>query len=176
MVVLPIYVSGWEIECCQPDITVGERWLAFPIFTESDGSGEVTSGPTNGTGKPVGLIEANIRPHRLSEADAPVIELNGLAIASSAHLESAATVTGHLFNDAHYCDETYNSQYPLLVEGIVRRLYGMKFRYKDGSRISQAVTQLVTSARGGQRDRYYDEFLMLLEVAGQELPEASTTG
>ncbi|HYN99494.1 MAG TPA: DUF6578 domain-containing protein [Actinomycetota bacterium] len=173
---VPIWVSAWELECCQPDATVGERWTASLVGL-----------------KPPEPWWAQHAPQPIPDdvRSLGVVNLTGTAVSTTLHERSKIVdvggyrvivpgapntreiaVNGRLWLDGHEHPE-YQGAAGLEWTGVVRRIRGIRLIYQPVTvylaipvRQEEPVDLTSTSDRNDPRmsDRGFSEFLIDLET------------
>lgn len=172
---VPIWVSAVELECCQPDATVGERWTASVVGLKPPEPWWVEHSP-----EPV--------PEEVLTMG--VVDLEGVAASAALHAKAAIVdvgpgrvvvpgarsgplrVHGRLWLDAH--DHPEFQQVPGLAwQGVVRRVRGIPLLYRPVTaylaipfRQQRAVELESTTVRRdpAAAGRGFAEFLIDLDV------------
>lgn len=127
---LPIWIASWEIECCQPNATVGKTWTTFPILNP----GTLPWWADDATTKiPDDVIKLGTitMPGTLQTLDGRTTITNrGITI--PIHGDAHTTpIHGRLIVDAHV-----ERRYP--ITGSVQRVRGIGYHYdRTGLPVSQ---------------------------------------
>ena len=179
-VIVPVFVSAWEIDCCQPDATVGEEWTAclflFPARPWWAREGEQASADPQ-----LGLVDLEVnvvRPASTDESmalvDAGAIRLGvrGLRATGSHRLQ------GRVVSEWHGPDPEGGQLEEVACRGVVRRVRLVPVEYEPrGDRAWFPVAELpavevrsTAERRRGYADtgadrRSHDDLLVDLEVS-----------
>ncbi len=166
---LPVVVASWEIECCQPDITVGEMWEASPVLSRDVSWVNDDPWPRDDYGMAVPVIEVEAEPVIGADPDWPLVRVNGIIIGAQDNLNSITRAAFCAFNDSHggpYKPE----EYPPELSGIAVELYGIGSRATNGGALNQEVpVKLESTARPGRHEwptynRGFQQFLVVLDI------------
>jgi len=130
---LPIWVSAWELECCQPDATVGEPWVASVVGLKPPDPwwAEHAPEPVPDEVRSLGVVNlegtaASVTLH----ARSAIVDLGGVrVIVPGVRSSGRVPVNGRLRLDAHEHPE-YQGAQGLEWNGMVTRIRGIRLIYQ----------------------------------------------
>jgi hypothetical protein len=184
---VPVWVTEGDIQCCQPDLSVGEEWTALPMLRPDVSDFETMPGPVDQDGRPIAVLEAIVQPAPGSSYHAPLVRTLGLVVGAWEEVRGASRIPFSLVHDPHEYGDPENpvEDYPPALPGVVRELWGINYEYRvEGIvpivRIPTAdkeVRRLSTTALPGPHqfrtyDRGFTSFVAVLEIP-DPLPEAA---
>ena len=181
-VILTIWVSAWEMDCCQPDAVVGETWSACVLLEPAE---PWWYGQSNRSTPPpeVGVVELELDVVRAApSADGyGLARLGAVSIGvKGAEAVGPQRVRGRLWNQWHGPDPDGLEFEETAVEGVVRRVRRVPIDYQRqiaDTRSFMPVGELQpieahstierreTSLSDPSNHHYHDELLVDLEVA-----------
>lgn len=174
---VPIWVSAWELECCQPDATVGEPWVSSVVGLKPPDPwwAEHAPEPVPDEVRKLGVVDlegtaASVTLHERSA----IVDLGGVrVIVEGVRSSGQVSVNGRLWLDAHEHPE-YQGAEGLEWRGVVTRIRGIRLIYQPVTvylaipvRQEAPVDLRSTSDRRdpAMTDRGFSEFLIDLETA-----------
>ena len=155
---LPIWISSWEIECCQPDAIVGQPWTTYPYLNLgafpwwSDSATQPIPSEVANLG--VVTLDGTISTH--DERTTITTEGVTLPIVGT---PATTPIIGRLIVDAH----TGGDPHP--ITGTVQQIVGIKYLRKDGEPTAQLPPVELHSTL--DRDNHpdgFDEYLVTLHT------------
>jgi hypothetical protein len=174
---IPIWVSAWELECCQPDATVGEPWVASVIGVKPPKPWwvEHTAETVPEDVLTLGVVNLQgVAVSRSLHTRSAIVDLGGYrVIVPEARSSGPVNVSGRLWLDAHEHPE-YRGVEGLEWKGVVRRIRGIRLIYQPVTvylaipvRQEEPVELRSTSDRKdpAMQDRGFSEFLIDLDTA-----------
>lgn len=173
---VPIWVAAWELECCQPDATVGERWAASVVGLKPPEPWWAEHAPEPLPEEVLALgavdLEGTAASVTLHARSAIVDVGGGRVIVPGARSSRVVPVHGRLWLDAHEHPE-YQGAEGLKWTGVVSRIRGIRLIYQPVTvylaipvRQEAPVDLRSTSDRKDRAmaDRGFSEFLIDLET------------
>ncbi len=173
---LPIWVSAFELECCQPDATVGDPWVASVVGLKPADPwwAQHSPDPVPDSVRSLGVVELEgAAASTTLHARSAIVDLGGVrVIVPGVTGNGTVSVRGRLWLDAHEHPE-YQNVPGLEWRGIVRRIRGIRLLYQPVTvylaipvRQEPPVELRSTSNRKdpAMLDRGFSEFLIDLEV------------
>jgi hypothetical protein len=169
---LPVWVSTWEFECCQPDAAVGEPWTAYLFLREGDPWWiEYATTPVADNVLAFGRVAFDgvvLRPASGPNgaalvAHGPVrLAVPGTTDATSTRFEGVIEHEGHGGGDADGIGD-----YDVECTGIVRAVHGIAHQYEprllDEGEGMVPVGQAPPIACESTRDRAFDTYVVTIE-------------
>jgi hypothetical protein len=149
-VIVPIWAARWEIECCQPDATIGERWQGPLRFDPDPRPWLAREGRTaSADAEQFGLVELEVKRIAAPDSTYPLFVFGQATFSGPADMPAGHHV-GRLWLDAHS-----NPPHELrITSGIVRRVDLVPLVYeKVGGRIFEPREQLASRTVSSTRDR-----------------------
>lgn len=173
---VPIWVSAWELECCQPNATVGERWTVSVVGLKPPEPWWARHAPDPVPNEvlELGVVRltgttASTTLHERSR----IVDLGGYrVIMPGAGGGPEVEIHGRLWLDGHEHPE-YQGTPGLEWAGTVRRIRGIRLRYQPVTvylaipvEQHEPVELKSTSDRDepGPADHGFSEFLIDLET------------
>lgn len=173
---VPIWVSAFELECCQPDATVGEEWVASVVVLKPPEPWWAQHWPEPVSEEVLTLgvaeLEGTAASVTLHSRSAIVDVGGGRVIVPGVPSEGPAVISGRLWLDAHEHPE-HQGVPGLEWRGMVERILGIRLLYRPVTvyraipfRQEPPVELRSTSDRRDPAmiDRGFAEFLVYLEV------------
>lgn len=173
---VPIWVSAWELECCQPDATVGERWVASVIGLRPPEPwwAEHAPDPIPEEVRSLGVVDMEgTAASRTLHSRSTIVDIGGSrVIVPDVTGSGIVKVHGRLWLDAHEHPE-YRGTEGLVWTGVVRRIRGIRLIYQPVTvylaipvRQEKPVELSSTSDRNdpAMSDRGFSEFLIDLDL------------
>lgn len=172
---VPIWVSAVELECCQPDATVGESWVASVVGLKPADPwwAEHSPEPVPDEVRSMGVVDLEgTAASATLHARAAIVDVGGFRVVVPGARTGAVPVRGRLRLDAHEYPE-FQGVAGLQWEGVVRRISGIRLVYQPVTvylaipvRQEPPVDLASTSGRKDplMADREFSEFLIELEV------------
>lgn len=173
---IPIWVSAWELECCQPHATVGEPWVASVVGLKPPEPwwAEHAPDPVPQDVLTLGVVTLQgVAVSRSLHTRSAIVDLGGYrVIVPGGGASGEMPVSGRLWLDAHEHPE-YRGVEGLEWRGTVRRIRGIRLIYQPVTvylaipvRQEEPVELRSTSDRKdpAMLDRGFSEFLIDLET------------
>ncbi|MEX0790587.1 MAG: DUF6578 domain-containing protein [Actinomycetota bacterium] len=129
---VPIWVSAWELECCQPNATVGERWTVSPIGLKPPDPwwAEHAPGPVPDDVLALGVVTLDGTAASTTLHDrSTIVDLGGNRVIVPGGGGREVRLHGRLWLDGHEHPE-YQGASGLEWTGIVRRIRGIRLVYQ----------------------------------------------
>lgn len=174
--VIPIWVSAVELECCQPSATVGDIWVASVVVLRPPDPwwSEHAPDPVPDEVRTMGVVEMEgVAASTTLRARTAIVDINGKRVIVPGKVGGGAVaVHGRLWLDAHEHPE-YRRMEGLEWRGMVRRIRGIRLKYQPVTvylaiPVSQEEVVDLTSTNGrvdsAMQDRGFAEFLIDLEI------------
>jgi hypothetical protein len=174
---VPIWVSAFELECCQPDATVGEQWVASAVVLKPPEPWWAKHSPEPVPDEVLTLGVASLEGTAASvtlHSRSAIVDVGcGRVIVPEVASAGPVAVYGRLWLDAHEHPE-YQGVAGLGWSGVVERIRGIRLVYQPVTvyraipiRQEAPVELKSTSDRNdpAMLDRAYAEFLIDLEVS-----------
>lgn len=179
--IVPVFVSAWEMDCCQPEATVGEEWTSGCLFLIPPTPWWAREGERASAEPELGVIELDVdvvRPAGTDESmalvDAGAVRMGVKGLRGTGRRR----LRGRVMSDWHAPDVEGVNLAEVAFEGLVRRVRLVPIEYeRRGDRSWFPVAELapvdVRSTRERRHgdmstdaDRHYvDDLLVDLEVA-----------
>ena len=173
---VPIWVSAFELECCQPDATVGEEWVASVVVLKPANPwwARHSPEPVPDEVRRLGVVDLDGTASSVTlHARSAIVDVGGApVVVPGVTSPGPVKVQGRLWLDAHEHPE-YQAMKQLEWHGTVRRIRGVRLVYQPVTvylaipiRQEPPVELMSTSARRdpAMADRGFAEFLVDLEV------------
>ena len=152
---LPIWIASWEIECCQPDATIGTDWTTYPFVNIGSQPwwAEKATQPIPAEVAELGTI--TLTGTIANHGDRTTITTRGITLPIHGETPSPP-FSARLVVDAH-TDTTFP------ITGIVEHVLGINYQRKNGWPITQLpATELHSTS---ERHDGFDEYLITLRTA-----------
>ena len=173
---VPIWVAAFELECCQPDATVGEPWTASVVVLKSADPwwAEYAPEPVPEEIRTMGVVDLEgTTASATLHARAGIVDIGPFrVIVPGATGTGPLRVRGRLWLDAHEHPE-FQQASGLRWQGVVRRILGIQLVYRPVTvyraiPIRQKAPVLLGSTSDrrdpAMADRAFSEFLIEVEV------------
>jgi hypothetical protein len=179
-VLVPVFVSAWEMDCCQPDATVGEEWTGNLFFYPPkpwwlDEGGQGDADPELG----VIELDVDIRRSASSEEAMALVDAGDLLLGvKGLRGKGRRRVRGRVISEWHGPDPDGVKLAEVACQGLVRRVRLVPIEFeRRGERSFYPVARLPaidarsTSERrrnymDANSDRHYeDDLLVDVEVS-----------
>lgn len=177
--IVPVFVSAWEMDCCQPDATVGEQWQGC-LFLYPPKPWWVQEGDQWSDDPEMSVIELDVDVVRSATSDDAMALVDAGAIRlgiEGLRGKGRRRVRGRVSSEWHGPDPKGVKLEEVAAEGIVRRVRLVPIEFeRRGEKAFYPVARLSpievrsTSERrrnymDSNADRHYeDELLVDLEV------------
>lgn len=130
---IPIWVSAVELECCQPDATVGEPWVASVVCLKPPDPWWAEHAPEPVPEEVLRMGVVDLQGTVSSAAlhsEAAIVEVDGLrVIVPGVRGSGVVPVHGRLWLDAHEHPRLQGTP-GLEWRGVVRRVRGIRLLYR----------------------------------------------
>ena len=133
VMILPVEVDGGDLDCCQPEAEVGQRWSVPVLFVpEADGDGrfETPLTPSQEEQERVVLDLSRVRGFEDDEFEIGLFESMGLRFRGPRDLDDGVHA-GRLRVDAHRAD---GAAIPAVLSGVVARISLLPILYRRTDR------------------------------------------
>lgn len=171
-----IWVSAWELECCQPDATVGEPWVASVVGLRPPEPWWAKHAPDPIPRETLNLGVTDLEGRAASRTlhtESTIVDVGGGRVVVPGWTgEGPVKVHGRLWLDAHEYPE-YRGVDGLVWSGIVQRIRGIRLVFRPVTvylaipiRQEEPVEMSSTSGRDDPvaSDRGFTEFLIDLKT------------